>query len=266
MSNDFIQRVRDFSAEMVSYTADHVSIKNGVPQGLNLKTKEEVMAYIEAFQVGPARCMRMFAEIRSPDGIPYAGDPRVILKRELGRLDDYGFSHMNIGPEAEFFYFASDESPEVLDKAGYFDMVPVDVGDDFREATRFALQAMGINVEYMHHEVAHSQHEIDLKYCDALRMADNLQTYKWLVKEIARRNGIHATFMPKPLSGQNGSGMHVHLSIFNDANSNAFYEADDPHHLSQTARHFLAGVLDNARGLHSLGGAEPFSPGSNSNV
>ncbi|MEE3151860.1 MAG: glutamine synthetase, partial [Acidobacteriota bacterium] len=124
-----------------------------------------------------------------------------------------------------------------------------DVGDDFREATRFALQAMGINVEYMHHEVAHSQHEIDLKYCDALRMADNLQTYKWLVKEIARRNGIHATFMPKPLSGQNGSGMHTHVSIFNDAKSNAFYNADDPHHLSQTARHFLAGVLDNARGM-----------------
>ena len=315
MSHDFIQRVRDFSGEMTSYTADHVPIKNGVPQGLNLKTKEEVIAYIESheitsirlwftdilgfvkmfevtpseiegafdegmgfdgssvqgyqriqesdmvafpipetaqfipFQVGPARCMRMFAEIRSPDGTPYAGDPRVILKRELGRLDDYGFSHMNIGPEAEFFYFASDEAPEVLDKAGYFDMVPVDVGDDFREATRFALQAMGINVEYMHHEVAHSQHEIDLKYCDALRMADNLQTYKWLVKEIARRNGIHATFMPKPLSGQNGSGMHTHVSIFNDAKSNAFYNADDPHHLSQTARHFLAGVLDNARGM-----------------
>jgi len=315
MSNDFIQRVRDFSNAMIAYTADHVRIEHGVPQGLELGSKKEVLEYIKKneitsirlwftdilgflkkfevtpaeiegafeegmgfdgssvegyqriqesdmvawpiaetaqfipFQVGPAKCIRMFAEIRSPDGTPYAGDPRVILKEQLGRLDGYGFSHMNIGPEAEFFYFESDQAPKVLDHAGYFDMVPVDVGDDFREATRFALQAMGIDVEYMHHEVAHSQHEIDLKYKDALRMADNLQTYKWLVKEIARRNGIHATFMPKPLSGQNGSGMHTHLSIFKDEKSNAFYDANDPHHLSKTARHFLAGVLANARSM-----------------
>ncbi len=315
MSNDFIQRVREFSDEMVAYTREHVPVEHGVPQGLNLKTKEEVLTYIREheitsirlwftdilgfvkkfevtpseiegafdegmgfdgssvegyqriqesdmvafpipetaqfipFRMGPARCLRMFAEIRSPEGVPYAGDPRVILKRELGRLSEHGFSHMNIGPEAEFFYFADDKSPEVLDRAGYFDMVPVDVGDDFREATRFALQAMGINVEYMHHEVAWSQHEIDLKYSEALRMADNLQTYKWLVKEIARRNGIHATFMPKPLSGQNGSGMHTHLSIFSDASNNAFYDADDPNHLSKTARHFLAGVLAHARDM-----------------
>jgi len=313
MSNDFIERVREFSDEMVAYVEKHVPIEHGVPQGLDLNTKEEVLKYVKdnditsirlwftdilgfvkkfevtpaeiegafeggmgfdgssvegyqriqesdmvawpipetaqfvPFQVGPARCIRMFAEIRSPDGTPYGGDPRVILKRQLERLDGHGFSHMNIGPEAEFFYFASDKSPEVLDHAGYFDMVPVDVGDDFREATRFALQAMGIDVEYMHHEVAHSQHEIDLKYKEALRMADNLQTYKWLVKEIARRNGIYATFMPKPLSGQNGSGMHTHLSIFKDEDRNAFYDNNDPHHLSKTARHFLAGVLANAR-------------------
>ena len=295
MSNDFIQRVREFSDEMVAYTAKHVPVEHGVPQGLNLKTKEEVLAYIreheitsirlwftdilgfvKKFEVTPAEIEGAFDEgmgfdgssvegyqrihesdmvafpipgIRSPDGTPYAGDPRVILQRGLGRLKKHGFSHMNIGPEAEFFYFASDRAPEVLDKAGYFDMVPVDVGDDFREATRFALQAMGINVEYMHHEVAHSQHEIDLKYSRALCMADNLQTYKWLVKEIARRNGIYATFMPKPLSDQNGSGMHVHLSIFSDEKSNAFYDANDAHHLSKTARHFLAGVLANARGM-----------------
>lgn len=312
-SNDFIERVRDFSEGMVAYTSAHVPMEHGVPQGLSLTSKEEVLQYIKAheitsirlwftdvlgflkkfevtpaeiegafdegmgfdgssvqgyqriqesdmvafpipetaqfipFQVGPARCIRMFAEIRNPDGAPYAGDPRVILKRTLKGLDPHGFSHMNIGPEAEFFYFASDSEPIVLDHAGYFDMVPVDVGDDFREATRFALQAMGIQVEYMHHEVAHSQHEIDLKYAEALRMSDNLQTYKWLVKEIARRNGIHATFMPKPLSGQNGSGMHTHLSIFNEGDRNAFYSKDDQHHLSETARHFTAGVLARAR-------------------
>jgi glutamine synthetase len=315
MSNDFIQRVREFSNAMTAYTAQHVRIEHGVPQGLELGSKKEVLEYIKKneitsirlwftdilgflkkfevtpaeiegafdegmgfdgssvegyqriqesdmvawpiaetaqfipFQVGPAKCIRMFAEIRSPDGTPYSGDPRVILKAQLDRLGGYGFSHMNIGPEAEFFYFESDKAPKVLDHAGYFDMVPVDVGDDFREATRFALQAMGIDVEYMHHEVAHSQHEIDLKYKDALRMADNLQTYKWLVKEIARRNGIHATFMPKPLSGQNGSGMHTHLSIFKDEKSNAFYDGKDQHHLSKTARHFLAGVLANARAM-----------------
>ena len=311
--NDFIERVRVFSDEMVAYTSDHVPMEHGVPLGLSLTSKEEIVEYVKKheitsirlwftdilgflkkfeitpaelegafdegmgfdgssvegyqrihesdmvawpipetaqfipFPVGPARCIRMFAEIRNPEGTSYAGDPRVILKNALQGLDGHNFSHMNIGPEAEYFYFASDSSPEVLDHAGYFDMVPVDVGDDFREATRFALQAMGIQVEYMHHEVAHSQHEIDLKYAEALRMADNLQTHKWLVKEIARRNGIHATFMPKPLSGQNGSGMHVHLSIFSSDDRNAFFSKDDPHHLSEAARHFTAGVLAHAR-------------------
>jgi glutamine synthetase len=307
--NNYIQRVRSFSEDMVDYVQNHVPIQHGVPSGLSLKTNQEVVDYVREheitsirlwftdvlgflkkfeitpaelegafeegmgfdgssvegyqriqesdmvafpiantaefipFPVGPARCIRMFAEINTPEGGPYPGDPRVILQRTLKRLDDHGFSHMNIGPEAEFFYFKADGTPTVLDHAGYFDMVPVDVGDDFREATRFALQAMNIQVEYMHHEVAHSQHEIDLKYAEALTMADNLQTYKWLVKEIARRNGIHATFMPKPLENQNGSGMHVHLSIFEDEERNAFYSKEDPHHLSQTARYFLAGVL-----------------------
>ena len=199
------------------------------------------------FQIGPSRCMRLYADVRNPDGTAYTGDPREILKRQLSRLAEYGFSHMNIGPEAEYFYFETPEAPQALDKAGYFDMVPVDVGDDLREATVFALEAMGIQVEYMHHEVAPSQHEIDLKYSEALRMADNLQTYKWLVKEIARRNGVHATFMPKPLSGENGSGMHTHLSIFSDESRNAFYSSDDAQHLSETAQHFLAGVLTYAK-------------------
>ncbi|NKB89932.1 MAG: glutamine synthetase [Acidobacteria bacterium] len=198
------------------------------------------------FQIGPSRCLRMFAEVRKPDGSPYAGDPRNILRNQLARLDDFGFTHMNVGPEAEFFYFRTPDGIETLDDAGYFDLVPSDAGDDLREATHFALEAMGIPVEYSHHEVAPSQHEIDLKYDRALEMADKLQTYKWLVKEIARRNGVHATFMPKPLSGENGSGMHTHLSIF-DGDRNCFYDTDDAHHLSPTAKHFIAGVLDRAR-------------------
>ncbi len=204
-------------------------------------------AQVVPFRVGGSRAICMFAEIRNPDGSSYASDPREILKRNLARLTDHGFKTMNIGPEAEYYYFRDSNQPEIIDKAGYFDMVPVDMGDDLREATVFALEAMKIPVEYMHHEVGPSQHEIDLKYQEALRMADALQTHKWIVKEIARRNGVHATFMPKPLFGHNGSGMHTHLSIFKNSTQNAFYSKDDKYHLSTAAKQFTAGVLDHAR-------------------
>lgn len=206
-------------------------------------------AQVLPFRSGGSRSLRMFAEIRIPGGGPYTSDPRVVLKRQLDRLGDHGFSHMNIGPEAEFFYFKSEHSPEILDHAGYFDINPVDIGDDIREVTVFALEAMGIPVEYHHAEVAPSQHEIDIRYQEALRMADSLQTHKYLVKEIARRSGVFATFMPKPLQGENGSGMHTHLSIFKDENTNVFYDRHDAHHLSQVAKQFIAGVLDHAREL-----------------
>jgi glutamine synthetase len=204
-------------------------------------------AQVVPFKVGGSRSIRMFAEVRNPDGSPYTSDPRDVLKRNLGRLKDYGFLNMNIGPEAEYYYFADESIPKAIDRAGYFDINPVDLGDDLREATVFALESMGIPVEYMHHEVAPSQHEIDLKFQEALRMADALQTHKYLVKEIARRNGVYATFMPKPLFGENGSGMHTHVSIFTDENTNAFYDKDESYHLSPTAKHFVAGVLDHAR-------------------
>ncbi len=204
-------------------------------------------AQVVPFKVGGSRAIRMFAQIRNPDGSLYTSDPREILRRNLEALEAHGFSHMNIGPEAEFYYFRNERNPEIIDRAGYFDTVPVDIGDDLREATVYALEAMGIPVEYMHHEVAPSQHEIDLKYQDAMRMADSLQTHKWVVKEIARRNGVHATFMPKPLYGENGSGMHTHVSIFKDAKTNSFFSKDEKHHLSATAKSFLAGVLDHAR-------------------
>jgi glutamine synthetase len=204
-------------------------------------------AQVVPFKVGGSRSIRMFADIKTPDGAAYESDPRHVLKRNLTRLNEHGFSHMNIGPEAEFYYFQDEQGAQIIDRAGYFDVVPVDMGDDLREATVFALESMGIPVEYVHHEVGPSQHEIDLKYQEALVMADNLQTYKWLVKEIARRNGVHATFMPKPLIGENGSGMHTHLSIFKDEKNNAFYSTDESYHLSSTAKHFLAGVLDHAR-------------------
>ena len=204
-------------------------------------------AQIIPFRSGGSRSMRMFAEIRNPDGSPYAADPRVVLRRNLARLEDWGFSHMAIGPEAEFFYFKDASGPNILDHAGYFDINPVDIGDDIREVTVFALEAMGIPVEYHHSEVGPSQHEIDIRYQEALRMADSLQTYKYMVKEIARRCGVYATFMPKPLQEENGNGMHTHLSIFKDEETNAFYSKDDAHHLSSVAKHFIAGALHHAR-------------------
>ncbi|MFQ5890894.1 MAG: glutamine synthetase family protein [Gemmatimonadota bacterium] len=204
-------------------------------------------AQLIPFKIGGSLSIRMFAEIRNPDGSPYQSDPRQVLKRCLGRLAGYDASRMYIGPEAEYYYFQDGEGSTIIDKAGYFDIVPVDLGDDLREATVFALESMAIPVEYMHHEVGPSQHEIDLKYQEALRMADALQTHKWLVKEIARRNGVHATFMPKPLYGENGSGMHTHLSLFRDEKTNAFFAKDDAYHLSPLAKHFIGGVLDHAR-------------------
>lgn len=204
-------------------------------------------AQVLPFRAGGSRSLRMFAEIRNPDGSPYDSDPRRVLMRQLARLEGHGFSAMNIGPEPEFFYFKdSSVPPQILDHAGYFDINPVDIGDDIREVTVFALEAMGIPVEYHHAEVAPSQHEIDIRYQEALRMADSLQTHKYLVKEIARRCGVYATFMPKPLVGENGSGMHTHLSIFK-GDTNAFYAKDDPQHLSVVAKQFIAGVLDHAR-------------------
>ena len=203
-------------------------------------------AQVLPFRSGGSRTIRMFADIRNPDGTAYSSNPRLVLQRQLARLQDHGLEHMYLGPEPEFFYFKSEKEPEVLDQAGYFDINPVDNGDDIREVTVFALEAMGIPVEYHHAEVAPSQHEIDIRYQEALRMADSLQTHKYLVKEIARRCGVFATFMPKPLEGENGSGMHTHLSIFKNG-TNTFYDKGDQHHLSALAKQFIAGVLAHSR-------------------
>lgn len=184
---------------------------------------------------------RMFCDIYNPDGTPYQGDPRYALKRALERMRNMGFTNFYLGPELEFFYFKSPQCPEILDEAGYFDY-PMDAAEDLRRETILALEAMGIRVEYSHHEVAPSQHEIDLRYADALEMADIVMTYKVTVKEIARKYGVYATFMPKPIFGVNGSGMHTHQSLF-IGNKNAFFDAHDPFHLSDTAKQYTAGIL-----------------------
>jgi len=193
---------------------------------------------------------RMFCDILNPDGTPYDGDPRYALKRMLKRVSEKGWTYY-LGPELEYFYFQSDQDPEILDQGGYFDVTPLDRGSDLRRQTIFALQALGIQVEYSHHEVAPSQHEIDLRYDEALRMADKTQTYRITVKEVARQNGVYATFMPKPLFGQNGSGMHTHQSLFK-GDSNLFFDSSDRYHLSREAKNFIAGILHHAREMTAV--------------
>ncbi len=183
---------------------------------------------------------RMFCDIHEPGGGPYKGDPRYILKRNIERAAKKGYT-MHVGPELEYFYFKDNAGTEVLDNGGYFDY-PLDAAEDLRRDTILSLEAMGIGVEYSHHEVAPSQHEIDLRYGDALQMADTVMTYRIVVKEIARKYGSYATFMPKPMAGQNGSGMHTHQSLFKGA-KNAFFDPKDRHYLSDTAKHYTAGIL-----------------------
>jgi len=186
---------------------------------------------------------RMFCDILRPGGEPYVGDPRGALKRNLKKAAEMGYTSFYLGPELEYFYFKSSEGkPVTLDAGGYFDLTPLDVASDLRRQTVLALEAVGIKVEYSHHEVGPSQHEIDLKYADALTMADNAMTYRLVVKEVALSNGVYATFMPKPLFGENGSGMHTHQSLFRD-DKNAFFDAKDPNHLSADARSYIAGLL-----------------------
>jgi glutamine synthetase len=190
---------------------------------------------------------RMFCDIENHDGTPFEGDPRQVLKRNLDRARERGFTFM-AAPEMEFYYFADGDpakTPEPLDRASYFDLTTKDVATGLRKRTIHMLEAMGIPVEYSFHEDGPSQHEIDLRYTDALSMADNVMTFRLVVREIALESGVYATFMPKPLSGVQGSGMHTHLSLF-EGDVNAFHEPDDPYGLSKVAYSFIAGLLHHA--------------------
>jgi glutamine synthetase len=187
---------------------------------------------------------RVFCDVLMPGGEPFEGDPRYILKKNLKRAADMGYTFY-VGPELEYFYFRDAMGTEFLDAGGYFDMTTQDAATDLRRDTVLTLEEMGIGVEYSHHEVAPSQHEIDMRYTDALTMADNVMTYRLVVKEIALRHGVYATFMPKPVFGVNGSGMHVHQSLFKGG-KNAFFDPKDSYHLSQIARGYIAGLLKHA--------------------
>ena len=193
---------------------------------------------------------RMFCDVLEPDGSPYPGDPRHALKRNLAKATEMGYT-MNVGPELEYFYFKNSEGTETLDAGGYFDLTTLDVASDLRRQTILALEEMGIKVEYAHHEVAPSQHEIDLRYADAMTMADAAMTYRLTVKEVAMQRGIYATFMPKPMFSENGSGMHVHQSLFK-GDRNAFFDPGDQYHLSSVARAYIAGLLRHAPEITSV--------------
>jgi glutamine synthetase len=199
---------------------------------------------------------RMFCDIQTPDRQPYEGDPRYVLRRALQRAADMGFDNFNVGPELEYFYFKNartenGEAPEVLDEGGYFDLTTLDAGSDVRRETVLALEQLGIHVEYTHHEVGPSQHEIDMRYAPALKMADDCMTYRITVKEYAMKYGWHATFMPKPLFGENGSGMHTHQSLFSGS-TNAFFDGSDEYFLSKEGKAFIAGQLKHAREIASI--------------
>src|SRR5215213_5928941 len=211
------------------------------------------------FQIFPwgdeqSRVARVICDINTPDGKPFAGDPRGVLKKMIARAAKAGYT-MNAGMEAEFFMFKprADEEPSTIthDVGSYFDLAPADLGEDARRAIVDVLERMGFEVEASHHEVAHGQHEIDFRYAEALTTADNIATFRFVVKHVAQRFGLAASFMPKPIFGQNGSGMHTHQSLFK-GKTNAFWDAKAPWELSETALHYIGGLLRHARGCCAI--------------
>ncbi|MFA6431530.1 MAG: glutamine synthetase family protein [Candidatus Margulisiibacteriota bacterium] len=217
------------------------------------------MPDLDTFQILPWRpeenaVARMICDILQPSAgkhKPYEGDPRYVLRRALEKMKKMGFDHYYVGPELEYFYFKDSKGTEIIDEGGYFDLTPLDMASNLRRETVLAMRKLGIIVEYSHHEVAPSQHEIDIRYGDGLRMADNTVTYRLTVKEIASKNGVYATFMPKPIFGQNGSGMHVHQSLFKGT-KNAFFDEKDKYSLSDIGKSYIAGILKHAPEMISI--------------
>ena len=252
----FLKSFTITSQELEGAFAEGMGFDGSSIEGFSRIQESDMVAHPDpsTFQLIPwraeAQVARMFCDIQNPDGSAFDGDPRGVLKRQLKRAADLGFTFY-VGPELEYFYFRSVDDPSFLDQGGYFDETPLDVATDWRKRTVAYLEAMGIPVEYVHHEVAPSQHEIDLRYTDALTMADNVMTYRLTVKEVAQEFGIYATFMPKPVMGVNGSGMHTHQSLF-AGDRNAFFQEDDEYHLSKVGKHYIAGLLAHAPELTLL--------------
>lgn len=251
----------DVLGNMKSFAVNPTEIEDAFTDGMGFdgsciegfcRTEEsDMLAYPDAstFQVLPWRpetnsVARMFCDIKTPDGKRFEGDPRYVLTKMVEKAQKMGYV-FNVGPELEFYYFKDSEGTELLDRGGYFDLTSLDYASDLRRDTVLTLEKMGIPVEYSHHENGPSQHEIDLRFTDALSMADAVMTYKLVVKEIAMKHGVYASFMPKPMAGQPGSGMHVHQSLFDFDGNNVFFDEKDPqgYNLSKIAKQYLAGVL-----------------------
>jgi len=245
-------------AEVEEALNDGMGFDGSSITGFNAIEESDMVAIPDpsTFQLMPARegemkMARMICDIVTPDGKPYEGDPRYVLRRALERMSSLGFDAFNVGPELEYFLFRDDKGTETLDEGGYFAMTTMDAASGLRQETVRALESMGIPIEYVHHEVGPSQHEIDMRYAPALEMADHTVTYRLIVKEIAKKAGYHATFMPKPIFGENGSGMHTHQSLFSDGR-NAFFDGDDTWHLSDVGKAFIAGQLRHAREIAAV--------------
>ena len=248
-------------AELESAFDEGVQFDGTAIDGFSRVNEADVLARPDAatFEVLPWAAedeptARMFCDIETVDGLPFEGDPRQVLRRTVGAARQQGYEFM-AAPEVEFFYFDSDNPvdgrPQPLDRASYFDLTTLDVASGLRRSTLHMLEAMGIGVEYSFHEDSPSQHEIDLHYTEALEMADSVMTLRLVVKRIAMAHGAYATFIPKPLNGVQGSGMHTHLSLFSDG-ANAFYDPEDPAGISGIGRRFMAGVLAHAREITAV--------------
>jgi glutamine synthetase len=260
----------DVLGQMKSFAISPAELENAFEEGMQFDgssidgysrvQESDVLARPDAnsFELLPwgiddAPSARMFCDIANLDGTPFDGDPRQVLKRNLERARERGFTFY-AAPDMEFFYFASGDPaqpPRPLDTSSYFDLTTADVAGDIRKETIHTLEALGIPVEYSHHEDAPSQHEIDLRYTDALTMADNVMTFRLVVKEVAHEHSVHATFMPKPMERVQGSGMHTHFSLF-EGDTNAFHDAGDPYGLSKIGRGFIAGLLRHAREISAV--------------
>ncbi len=247
----FLKSVAIAPAELEGAFTEGIGFDGSAIQGFARVHESDMLARPDpaTFQILPTKgdgpgVARMFCDIVMPDGTPSEADPRWVLRRALNKAADRGFTFYT-HPEIEFFLFKDSHSPVPVDAAGYFDLTPHEAGHDFRRQAITMLERLGISVEFSHHEVAPGQHEIDLRYADALTTADNIMTFRLVVKEVALTNGVYATFMPKPISDQPGSGMHTHLSLF-EGDRNAFHDASDPYHLSKVGKAFIAGLLTHA--------------------
>ena len=248
----FLKSVAITSAELENAFTEGIGFDGSAIDGFARVQEADMLAFPDAstFQILPWRpetqgVARMFCDVLTPDGEPSAADPRQVLKRQLKRAAEMGFTFY-VHPEMEFFLFEDASEPVPIDAGSYFDMTPLDVQQDTRRQAITTLEQMGISVEFSHHEVAPSQHEIDLRYADALTMADNIMTFRLVVKETALQRGVHASFMPKPIEDAWGNAMHLHLSLF-EGDTNAFHDAGADYNLSPIARSFMAGLLAHAR-------------------